>query len=189
MTDSPERPPRSDDALALVTVGELVPHDATIVLADYDPAWPGLYAREEERIRAALGSTAVRLEHVGSTSVPDLIAKPIIDVLLVVPDSADEAAYLPQLEAAGYRLRIREPDWFEHRMFKGRDTDVNVHVFTTGAAEIDKLLSFRDQLRTNPASRARYAQTKRELADRMWRHVQHYADAKTAVVAEILADS
>ena len=176
----------SDEKLQSVTVGELKPHNATIILAEYDAHWPRLFAREAERIRAILGGAAVQIEHVGSTSVPGLPAKPIIDILLVVPDSADEPSYVPAMEAAGYVLRIREPEWFEHRLFKGPDTNVNLHVFSVGALEIDRMLCFRDWLRTNDADRDLYADVKRRLAQRTWRHVQHYADAKTAVVQEIM---
>ena len=116
-----------------------------------------------------------------------LAAKPIIDILLAVPDSSDEQAYVPALEAAGYVLRAREPGWFEHRMFKGPDTDINLHVFTVGAAEIDRMLLFRDWLRANDADRGAYLQVKRDLAKRTWLHVQHYADAKTAIVEQIIA--
>jgi GrpB-like predicted nucleotidyltransferase (UPF0157 family) len=93
---------------------------------------------------------------------------------------------VPQLEAAGYVLRIREPDWFEHRLSTGPDTDVNLHVFGSGAAEVERMLRFRDRLRGDDAARDRYARTRRELARRTWRHVQDYADAKTAVVEEVL---
>jgi len=127
------------------------------------------------------------VEHVGSTSVPGLAAKPIIDILLVVPDSSDEQAYVLALDAAGYVLRVREPGWFEHRMFKGPDTDINLHVFTAGAAEIDRMLLFRDWLRASDADRDAYLQVKRDLAQQTWRHVQHYADAKTAIVEQIIA--
>ncbi len=177
----------TDADLQRVTVGDRTPHNAPILLAEYDPSWPASFRRESDRIRAALGASALRVEHVGSTSVPGLVAKPIIDLLLVVPDSADEPSYLPALEAAGYRLRIREPDWFEHRMFKGPDVDINLHVFSAGAAEIERMLNFRDRLRSSPADRDRYADAKRALAQREWRHVQHYADAKTAVIDEIVA--
>jgi GrpB-like predicted nucleotidyltransferase (UPF0157 family) len=119
--------------------------------------------------------------------VPGLAAKPIIDIVLAVPDSSDEPAYVPALEAGGYVLQAREPDWFEHRMFKGPDTDINLHVFTVGAAEIDRMLLFRDWLRANDADRDAYLQVKRDLAQRTWRHVQHYADAKTAIVEQIIA--
>jgi GrpB-like predicted nucleotidyltransferase (UPF0157 family) len=102
-----------------------------------------------------------------------------------VANSADEPSYVPQLEAAGYVLRIREPEWFEHRLFKGPDTNINLDVFSVGAAEIDRMLRFRDWLRATDADRDYYARVKRDLARRTWRHVQHYADAKTAVVQEI----
>jgi GrpB-like predicted nucleotidyltransferase (UPF0157 family) len=186
--DAPPPPDQvSDVDLQAVTVGERIPHNAPVTLHDYDPAWPALYAREAARIRAALGETIVALEHTGSTSVPGLAAKPIIDITLLVPDSADEPRYVPQLEAAGYVLRIREPHWHEHRLLKGPDTDVNLHVFSQGNVELDRMVGFRDWLRSHPEDRALYERTKRELAARTWRHVQHYADAKTAVVEEIIA--
>ncbi|MBC6466018.1 GrpB family protein [Actinomadura alba] len=185
--DETDPPLISDEELQRITVGERTPHNAPVVLAEYDPEWPRLFAREAARIGSVLGGRALRVEHVGSTSVPGLAAKPIIDILLVVPDSADEPSYVPALEAAGYVLRIREPDWFEHRILKGPDTDVNLHVFGAGSTEIDRMLRFRDRLRDSDADRDHYARTKRELSQRTWRHVQHYADAKTAVVREIMA--
>ncbi len=107
-------------------------------------------------------------------------------MVLVLSDTANEGAYLPDLEAAGYVLRIREPDWFEHRVFKGPDKDINLHVFPKGCSEIGRMLAFRDWLRENPLDREWYANTKRELARRAWKYVQDYADAKTPVVAEIM---
>ena len=161
--------------------------DRPIEIADYDPAWPSLYEREEARLRAALGDRIVRLEHAGSTSVPALPAKPIIDIVLEVADAADEDAYMPDLEAAGYVLRFRETEWCEHRLFKGPDTNVNLHVFTAGCEETDRMLLFRDRLRRDDADRVRYARAKRELATRDWKYRQQYADAKTAIVAEIMS--
>ena len=93
---------------------------------------------------------------------------------------------LPALEAAGYTLRIRESDWFEHRLFKGPDTDINLHVFSSGTSEINRMLRFRDWLRSNETDREKYAQVKRSLAENKWRHVQHYANAKTSIVQEIM---
>jgi GrpB-like predicted nucleotidyltransferase (UPF0157 family) len=129
----------------------------------------------------------VRLEHVGSTSVPGLAAKPVIDIALEVPDTTDEPAYVPDLEAAGYVLRFREPEWYEHRVFKGEDPAVNLHTFSAGCAETDQMLLFRDWLRSNDVDRDLYLQTKRALAAREWKYVQQYADSKTEVVREILA--
>ena len=177
----------TEEDLQAISVGKVVPHNAPITLAEYDPQWPALFDREAARIRAVLGDTAVRVKHVGSTSVPELAAKPIIDILLAVPDSADEQAYAPALEAAGYVLRIREPNWFEHRLFNGPDTNINLHVFTVGAAEIDRMLLFRDHLRADDADRDAYLQVKRDLARRTWQHVQHYADSKAAIVEQIMA--
>jgi GrpB-like predicted nucleotidyltransferase (UPF0157 family) len=105
----------------------------------------------------------------------------------VVPDSSDEPAYVPDLEAAGYVLVIREPGWFQHRAFKGPDTDVNLHVYSPGCQEIERYLLFRDRLRASPEERARYQRVKRELAERDWTWVQQYADAKSEVVEEIIA--
>ena len=176
-----------DEELAKVTIGGPRPLAGPIEISEYDPTWPRRYEREAARIRAALGDRVIRIEHVGSTSVPDLPAKPIIDIVLEVTDSADETAYVPELEAAGYVLRIREPEWYEHRVFKGPDTAVNLHVFAAGCTEVEQMLLFRDWLRTNTADRKLYASAKRELAARNWKYMQQYADAKTAVVHEIMA--
>jgi GrpB-like predicted nucleotidyltransferase (UPF0157 family) len=171
-----------------ITVGgNAPPLRKPIDIREYDPGWPALSTREETRIGSILGDRVLRIEHVGSTSVPGLPAKPIIDIVLEVPDSANEEAYVPDLEKGGYRLSIREPEWFEHRLFTGPDTNVHLHVFTAGCEEVEAMLRFRDHLRTNEADRELYAQTKRELAAREWKYVQQYADAKTAVVREILA--
>jgi GrpB-like predicted nucleotidyltransferase (UPF0157 family) len=176
-----------DHLLEKVTIGGARPLAKPIQIRDYDPTWPLLYEREEARIRSVLGDRVSRLEHVGSTSVPGLPAKPIIDIVLEVDDSAVESAYLPDLEAAGYVLQIREPEWFEHRVLKGPDTNVNLHVFTADCSEVDRMLLFRDRLRANRADREAYAAAKRELAARDWKYVQQYADAKTEVVRDILA--
>jgi len=169
------------------TIGGRPRHDGPIVLVNYDPAWPMRFEREAERIRAALDDQVLLLEHAGSTSVPGLAAKPIIDIVLAVPDSTDEDAYVPALEAAGYILRVREPDWYEHRLVKPPDMSANVHIFTEGCEEIDRMLAFRDRLRTNEEDRKLYERTKRELGAREWVHVQDYADAKTEIVRKIVA--
>ena len=179
--------PSREDELQAVTIGAPNRVDGPIVLAEYDPAWAVLYEREAERVHATLGSRVRLLEHAGSTSVPGLAAKPIIDMVLAVADSADEAAYVPQLESAGYVLRIREPDWHEHRLFKGPDTNINLHTFSEGSSEISRMLAFRDRLRTHDDERDLYLATKRELAARHWTYVQDYADAKGEVVEGIIA--
>jgi len=183
----PQSSPNSEEVNRAHSRGERGALSNPVRIVDYDAKWPGLFEREAERLGSVLGSRALRIEHVGSTSVPGLAAKPVIDVLLIVADSSDEAAYAPALEAAGYRLGIREPGWHEHRLFHGPDTDLNLHVFSAGCPEIERMLLFRDWLRENPADRELYARTKLALATKQWAQVQDYADAKSAVVEEILA--
>jgi GrpB-like predicted nucleotidyltransferase (UPF0157 family) len=184
------RPPMAqstnEELLRAVTIGELAVLAGPVELAEYDPKWPRVFEEQAARIRTALGDRIRLLEHAGSTSVPGLAAKPIVDIVLAVPDSAEEAAYVPPLEAIGYVLRIREPEWFEHRVLKAADPAVNLHVFTEGASEIAKMLAFRDWLRSHDDDRFLYERTKRELAAREWKYVQHYADAKSEVVAAIM---
>lgn len=179
--------PRTEAELRAITIGEPHRPSGPIAIVDSDPDWPRRFAREAERVRAAVGERVLLLEHVGSTSVPGLAAKPTIDMLLVVADSADEGAYVPVLEAAGYVLRIREPEWYEHRMFHRTDPGVHLHVFSPDCAEVERMLLFRDRLRENEADRRLYERTKRELAQRAWTYMQDYADAKSAMVEEIIA--
>lgn len=161
-------------------------HRGPIHLAPSDPMWPQQYAEVEARIRRALGAVAVTVEHVGSTSVPGLAAKPVLDVLLLVPDPGDEAAYVPALEAVGFLLHFREPDWHEHRFFKAHDPETQVHVFAVGSPEAERMLLFRDRVRAHPDDRALYEETKRRLAAQSWSRVQDYADAKSEVVEAII---
>lgn len=162
---------------------------ASIKLLVYDQDWPKKFQTHAGRIIEALGDSALRIEHIGSTSVQGLAAKPIIDILVEVQDSADESAYLPQLEAAGYRLRVREPDWNEHRMFRTPERDVHVHVYSTGCPEIERNLVFRNRLRLNIEDRNRYEQVKRKLAEKEWADMNEYAEAKTEVIESIIASA
>jgi GrpB-like predicted nucleotidyltransferase (UPF0157 family) len=177
----------TEEPLNAVHIGGVRLHNAPIQLIEYSAEWPAQFRREAERVRATLGERVLMLEHVGSTSIPGLAAKPIIDMILAIADSADEPAYVPAMESAGYVLRIREPDWHQHRLFKGPDTDINLHVYSFGCPEMDKMLMFRDWLRSNDADRELYERTKRELAKQTWKYVQDYADSKTSVVEEIIA--
>ncbi len=183
---TPRTAPMTEEEIRASWVGEPPRVDGKILLVPYDPAWPALYEREAARIRGALGDRVRLLEHVGTTSVPGLSAKPIVDILLVVPDSSDEPSYVPDLAAAGYRLVIREPEWYEHRAFKGPDTNVNLHVHSPSSPEIERMLAFRDWLRSNDDERDLYLRTKLELAGRDWAYVQNYADAKGEVVEAII---
>jgi GrpB-like predicted nucleotidyltransferase (UPF0157 family) len=156
-------------------------------LAPPDAMWPRQYAEVAARIRHALGPVAVVVEHVGSTSVPGLAAKPFIDVLLLVSDPGAEAAYVHGLEAAGFLLHVREPDWHQHRFFRAHNPEVQIHVFAVGSEEAERMLLFRDRLRAEEDERALYEKAKRRLAARNWSRVQDYADAKSEVVEEIIA--
>jgi len=153
-----------EERIGEVIIGEI--ERRAIVVADYDPAWQERFRKEEAKIREALREAALSVEHIGSTSVPGLAAKPIVDILLVVGDSRDEGSYLPALEGAGYVLRVREPGFDEHRMFRTPAEDVHVHVFSAGSPEIGCYLLLRDRLREDEEDRELYAKTKRELAKR-----------------------
>jgi len=148
----------------------------------YDPAWSAAFERERRRIVDALGPVARRVDHVGSTAVPELVAKPIIDIDLSVPNADDEDAYLAALESAGYVLRVRQPG---HRMVRTPDLGVHVHICTAGSAWERRHLLFRDWLRRDAADRAAYGQHKQHLAEQDWPDMNAYAAAKGSLIAEI----
>lgn len=182
--------PATDEQIEAYTIGTPRQLNTTVRLDEYDPSWPGRFDTQQGVIRRALGPEVLRLEHIGSTSVPGLAAKPIIDILLHVWNTAEEQSYVPQLEAAGFRLQIREPDWHEHRAFvkridDGDDESVNLHVYTEGCVMGVRDITFRNWLRDNDDDRSLYESTKRELAARTWKYMQNYADAKTAVIVDI----
>ncbi len=150
-----------------------------------DPAWPAAFEGVRVRIQAALGDRALVVEHVGSTAVPGLWAKPVIDVDVTVPDSADEPAWLPDLEAAGFELRVREPEWEEHRCLRGESPAANVHVFSPGAREPQRHRAFRDWLRTHDEDRAAYGEVKRAVAARGFSDGMLYNNEKAWVVYDL----
>jgi GrpB-like predicted nucleotidyltransferase (UPF0157 family)/GNAT superfamily N-acetyltransferase len=154
-----------------------------IVLSEYDPAWPLRFEAERARIDTTLGARAKTIEHIGSTAVPGLAAKPIIDILVCVDDVEDESSYVARLENADYVLRVREPG---HRMFRTLAKDVHVHIWSD-PTEISRHIAFRDRLRANDEDRRRYEFIKRKLAQRRWSDTNEYAEAKTGVIAEIMA--
>jgi GrpB-like predicted nucleotidyltransferase (UPF0157 family) len=180
MTDS--EPTHLDDELDEVLIGGREP--AVVQIADYDPAWPARFEQERRRIEAALGPLALGIQHIGSTAVPGLAAKPIIDVLVEVRDPDDEAAYAQRLESAGYVLRVRES---RHRMFRTPARDVHVHVWAVGSGEVSEYLLLRDWLRANADDRMLYEDAKRALAGRHWRDMNDYAEAKSPVIEQIKA--
>jgi GrpB-like predicted nucleotidyltransferase (UPF0157 family) len=159
-----------------------------IELTDPDPGWPAQYETLASRIRAALGWRALQLEHVGSTSVPGLAAKPVIDIDLNVADPGREGDYVPALEAAGFRLVIREPWWYGHRVLTCDQPRSNLHVFGFDSPEPVRHRIFRDWLRGNPADRDRYAAAKRQAAaaaNASGEHVMQYNARKQQVVRDI----
>jgi GrpB-like predicted nucleotidyltransferase (UPF0157 family) len=155
-----------------------------IKLVPSDPAWPQRFAEERAKIVAALGAKAVRVDHVGSTSIPGLAAKPIIDINLSVKDVDDEEDYLPALVAAGYQLRVREHG---HRMVRTANLGVHVHCCTAGSDWERRHLLFRDWLRFDQPDRVAYGALKNELAQRDWPDMNAYAEAKSALISEITA--
>lgn len=164
------------------------PSTDPIAIVDPDPGWPQIYDALERRIRAALGRRVLGIAHVGSTSVPGLPAKPVIDIDLIVADSADEDTYVAPLEAAGFTLRVREPWWYEHRCLVLTDPRCNLHVFSPDTAEVARNQIFRDWLRRHPEDRALYRDAKIEAADAAnsaGEHVMQYNARKQDVIREI----
>lgn len=170
-------PGELDAYLDRVLIGPRQPGPVTLV--EWDPAWLARFERKRARIRQALGGAVRRIEHIGSTSVRGVAAKPIIDILVTVPDVNDEAAFVGRLERAGYVLRVREPG---HRMFRTPDVDVHVHVLDDSDVEADRYLVFRDRLRSSADDRMAYERLKRELAARDSEEIGHYADAKGPLI-------
>ena len=163
--------------------------DDLIEVAAYDERWPVRFAERRKRLAAALGMVAVRIEHVGSTAVPGLAAKPIIDIQVSVADTEDEAAYRSAIESTGLQLRLREPGRRYFRPPADRPRDVHVHVCEAGSAwELEHLL-FRDYLRAQPAARLAYAELKRDLAGRYPDDRLAYTDAKSAFTLDALDDA
>ena len=182
MDDIDEGPKIDDDLLDRVLIGGRQP--GRIVILDYDPGWPLRYERERARIEAALKGRARRIEHVGSTSVPGLAAKPIIDILVTLDNVEQDEALVSDMEAEGYPLRVVEPG---HRMFRTPERDVHIHVHDVDSTEVERYLLLRDRLRRSDADRALYAGTKRELAKREWSDMNYYAEAKSDVIRAIMA--
>ena len=159
-----------------------------IEMSSPDPTWPLRYEVLAARIREALGWRVLQLDHVGSTAVPGLPAKPIIDIDLTVADPGREQDYIPALETAGFQLTVREPWWYGHRMLRAGDPPCNLHVFGFDSPELVRHRIFRDWLRGNPSERDRYAAAKREAASRAnacGEHVMQYNARKQQVIREI----
>lgn len=174
-----------DKKIEIGVIGESEKRPIQIV--EYDGQWPLKFEKHANIIKDALGNVALAVEHIGSTSVVGLAAKPIIDLLLIVKDSSDEHNYLKTLQNVGYQLRVREPDFHEHRMFRTVKKDVHIHVLSQGSSEIDRYLAFRNRLRANEVDRKEYETTKRKLSSVEWKDMNEYATAKTQIVERIIA--
>lgn len=172
----------SDEYLDAVLIGgrEMRP----IVIIEHDSAWASRFEALALVIKEAIGDVALSVEHIGSTAVPGLAAKPIIDILVTVDDVANENSYVSKLESVGLVLRVRE---FCHRMMRTPEKDVHIHVFSADSPAVPDYLDIRDWLRVDEKDRVLYATTKKSLAQQEWTDMNYYAEAKTDVIAEILA--
>jgi GrpB-like predicted nucleotidyltransferase (UPF0157 family) len=158
-----------------------------IKIAPYDPRWPGRFQTMRARLAEALGGTAMRIDHVGSTSIPGLAAKPIIDIQISVPDVEDEQAYVAPIESLGLALRWAEPG---HRYFRpppGLPRDYQVHVCTIGSEWERVHLLFRDYLRSHADVAAQYEALKHDLAARHTGERVAYNDAKAPLIDSTVA--
>ena len=173
------------EQMAAALVGQPPAKWESIVIEDYDPAWADRFAAARSLLSEALSGQIIAIEHVGSTSVPGLPAKPIIDIDLLIEDTADESRYLPALAEVGYRLVLREPWWYGHRMLVSPAEDVHLHMWPAGAPEPVRHRLFRDWLRTHPADRGLYAATKRRLARDTVHSPGDYSLAKNDVIDDI----
>ena len=157
-----------------------------IEVVPWDPGWPSRYDEWRGRLARALGTAAVRIDHVGSTSVPGLAAKPVIDVQVSVRDVQDEPSYVPAVEGVGLWLRMREPIHRYFRPAEGRPRAIHVHVCTAGSGwERDHLL-FRDYLRCHGAVASEYGRHKVALAERYRTDRVAYTEAKTCFILDAL---
>jgi GrpB-like predicted nucleotidyltransferase (UPF0157 family) len=178
----PPRDPELEQELERVVIGERQP--GPVELVEYDPRWPQRFELVRGELAGCLGVLAIAIEHIGSTAVPGLAAKPIVDVLVTVAGVEPEDSYAPAIVALGYELRVREPG---HRMFRPPAHDVHIHVWAAGAQEVADYLLLRDRLRASAADREAYAALKRDLAGRDWPDLNYYARAKGPLIAEIIA--
>jgi GrpB-like predicted nucleotidyltransferase (UPF0157 family) len=159
------------------------PDSGPIELVEYKSEWALRFNAERERLAPLLGSLALSIAHIGSTAVPGLAAKPVIDVGVLVTNLDALDARVPAIEMGGYALRLSE---FGHRMFRNAMHNVHVHAWSL-QAEFERHLLFRDRLRASPQDRALYERVKRELATRDWPSRNDYAEAKSETIAAILS--
>jgi GrpB-like predicted nucleotidyltransferase (UPF0157 family) len=176
----------TEEQLQSISVGQRDTRHSTIELVSSDPAWAERFARLSHDIRSALGSRLVSIEHVGSTAIPGLPAKPIIDIDATVHDPADESGYRDALERLGFVLTIRESEWHQHRMFKLREPRTNLHIYAEGCSLPARDVAFRDLLRNDRQLAVTYSELKRELSSHKWSSSQHYAEGKSELIIDLL---
>ena len=160
------------------------PAAETVEIAAYSPDWPARFEASKTLIAQALPGLALMIEHVGSTAVPGLAAKPIIDIDLIVDDPTREEIYVPALAALGYVLTIRERTWYQHRMLRHDGPRTNLHVFGRDCPEHARHILFRDWLRAHPEDCVRYARVKDEARIGVT-DVRDYNRNKQAVIRHI----
>jgi GrpB-like predicted nucleotidyltransferase (UPF0157 family) len=155
-----------------------------VAIVAYDPLWPGRFETWRERLARTIGSPALRIEHIGSTAVPGLAAKPVVDIQVSVPDVADEDSYVPAIESVGFGLRYRNEGlgWRYFRPPPGLPREAQVHVCSVDSESERLHLLFRDYLRAHPAEADAYAAAKRVAAARHRDDRIAYTDAKDAFI-------
>jgi GrpB-like predicted nucleotidyltransferase (UPF0157 family) len=173
------------EQMAVALAGERPASWESIVIEDYDPAWVDRFAATRSQLGGTLGAQVISIEHAGSTSVPGLAAKPVIDIDLLLQDTADESGYIPALEGVGYWLVLRERWWYGHRMLVSAAEDVNLHVWPHDAPEPIRHRLFRDWLRSHPDDRDRYAAAKQRVAVDTADRPGDYSLAKNEVIDDI----
>ncbi|WP_209008818.1 GrpB family protein [Pseudovibrio japonicus] len=165
------------------------PEKREIKIERYNPRWPEIYEVHKEKVSKAFSGIEHRTEHIGSTSVNGLAAKPIVDMLVVISDPGNEKLYREAMENQGYQLRVREPDFDEHRMFRTFEQDVHIHVFPEGSKEVERYLLFRDHLRRHADVRSGYEALKRKQSEKNWSDMNAYAEAKTEFIETIICEA
>lgn len=159
-----------------------------IYMVSHDPKWRQLFQQEAEQLTAVLGSSVAAVHHIGSTAIPTIYAKPVLDLLLVVQDLAALDTKQPRMEALGYEalgeFGIPGRRYFRRDNLSGERTH-QVHVFENDSPQIKRHLAFRDYLINRPETAQEYSDLKRELAAKHPEDIELYMDGKDEFIQEI----